>query len=218
MWFKSFLAVLVVVLLALAPAAPASRLELGTGFTGAPNLGGYPSEMHCGSGSGCHSSGGLNQQGQVEIMGLPDRYAPGATYTLTVRLSSDMTISDSSRRWGFEITAARLDTGERAGTFAAGSLVKQEDEGTFGFREYVSHSVAALKLGQTSPVSWTLDWTAPVENVGRVGVYVSALAANGDLWRYDDYAYAGADTTDFDPTPVATTTWGWIKSRRTGGH
>ncbi len=218
MRFAIILMVLGVAILALAPTVPASRLNLGTGFSGAPPIGGYPGEMNCGSGSGCHDSGGLNLNGQIEILGLPDQYAPGQTYTLTVRLTSQMTAGDTQRRWGFQITAARLDNGERAGDFDAGSQIEQEDEGTFGYREYVSHSIAGLKLGASSPVSWSLNWTAPDESVGQVGFYVSGVAANGDMWHLNDYAYAGADTTEVDPTPVEPTTWSWIKGRLLSGR
>lgn len=173
--------------------------------TGAPVLGAVPAEATC-SGTGCHLGNPQNQGGAVEVQGVPSIYVPGNTYELSVRLTSDQTAAFTDRRWGFQITAARLADGIGSGTFEVGSLQLLAG----GSRDYVTHNVPNLKTGEASPVTWTFSWTAPPGDAGPIGFYVAGVAGNGDSFASGDFVYTGAETTS-TAVPVRSATWGGLK-------
>jgi hypothetical protein len=175
--------------------------------TGAPMLGGVPAEATC-SAAGCHLGNPPETNGKLEILGVPLPYIPGSTYDLTVRLTSTATTGDPDRRWGFQLTAARLSDGLGTGVFAAPGLQILSGANS---RKYVTHNVANVKTGASSPVEWTVSWTAPSTDEGAVGFYAAGVAGNGDLFASGDYVYTAADTTS-GGVPVVPVTWGWLKS------
>lgn len=191
--------------------------------TGAPEIDALPQETTCRQ---CHflSSEFVPFQnenlpgGRVEILDLPSYYETDQTYTLRVRLDSDSTRDDPARRWGFQLTAVRKDTGEGIGTF----LVRDPDslQVIFGdglepwvSRTYVEHTNLGVHDGEAGPVEWSFQWRAPSTYVGTVLFCVAGNAADGSFDFTGDYIYTRADSLQDMPTPAKQTTWGWLKRR-----
>ena len=74
---------------------------------------GAPDERTCAT-SGCHSGSNPGIQGQVLIEGLPREIAPGETYSLVVKLITEV---GSPVRGGLQMTALDQDLNS-AGVFA----------------------------------------------------------------------------------------------------
>lgn len=131
-----------------------------TGRTGAPG------ETTC-MASGCHSGGAYT--GTVEISGIPDTIAPGATYNIT------LTQASNAIRGGFEMTC--LDNSNvKCGTFTTGSGTSI---GSGGGRQYIRQS--APKTLSNGATSWTFTWKAPASAAGNAAtLYFVSLAANGN--------------------------------------
>jgi uncharacterized protein (TIGR03437 family) len=152
--------------------------------TGAPALGLFPAELTC---QGCHSSFVLNSgPGALTISGLPATYTLGAEVTVTVTLNQT-----GSMRYGFEATMLD-DLGRRAGDLTiteADRTRLQDGTGNFVGRQYVQQITGGLAPNGTNQASWTFRWKAPATNVGRVTLYVSGNAANGNGNNAGDHIY-----------------------------
>ena len=182
---------------------PASR-------TGAPAIGGKPAEGTC---ADCHNDFAINTSGSIQLLNAPIQYQPGTTYTLTVRLTSSQTSSETGRAWGFQLTAVRASDGNGAGTFAnvtgQGTMIVPGG-GTLASRSY-GEVATSDHQGSPSPVDWQVNWTAPNPGVGQVRFFMAGVAADGAGGNNGDWVYTGLFTTD-DVTPVLPTTWGAIKA------
>lgn len=185
----------------------ANSLGAPTRVTGAPALGAVAAELTCNQ-VGCHVGNPMNSNGTLEILGVPETYTPATTYNLTVRLTSNATAGDVNRRWGFEVTAARLSDGQGTGSFIATGLRKVVG---INSREYVTHNSASLQMSAASPVEWTFSWTSPATGEGSVGFYAAGNAANGNLLNAGDFIYTAGDTAKSMFTPVEPVTWGRLK-------
>ncbi len=138
------------------------------GFTGAPG------EFDCRE---CHLPDGA-PSGSITVS-APQTYVPGQTYQITVNESNP---HPSRQRWGFQLTSLD-DTGNRAGTLAAGADGRtQVVNGSTGTppRQYVEHTLAGTSPGQAGGTSWTFNWTAPAETLGPVLMYFAGNQANND--------------------------------------
>jgi hypothetical protein len=193
---------------------PASR-------TGAPALGGIPAELRC---TMCHSDFAEDQpNGSVQILDLPEWYAPGLTYRLRVRLASTATSADAGRRWGFQLTAIQAVNGQGAGTFAVrgnqmggpGGDTLRIVSGSSGYssRRYVEHLFEGTRLGTGSPSEWSFNWTAPPAGAGTIYFYAIGNAANGSDDPSGDWIYTTADSMRDTTTAALPTSWGAIKAR-----
>jgi len=204
----------VIILAAGATLAVANSAGPALGRTGAPKLGTASSERTCND-AGCHNGHPVNDgNGTVELVGVPDRYTPGAAYPITVRLASTSTQLNGFRRWGFELTAARLSDGEGAGTFSSPTLTTViGNEFFYHLRPYATHNTSTLQIGAASPVEWTVTWNAPATDQGDVGFYVAGNAANGNGSNAGDFIYTGGDTTRSPVSPAAPATWGGLKAK-----
>ena len=182
--------------------------------TGAPLTGGVMAETDC---SSCHSSTVNVPGGSVEILDLPATYLPGQTYAVRVRLQSDATVADPDRRWGFEITAIRVNDGQGAGTFLISTPDLQikpgNAAGVFASRSYVEHTSTGTHTGETSPVTWTFQWQAPATAAGSILFCAAGNAADGTGGTGNDHIYTTVLPVPIDPTPIASTTWGRLKQR-----
>lgn len=165
-------------------------------MTGAPALGTEAAEGNCTS---CHNSFAINpdSSGTLVLQGVPSRYEPGNTYTLTIRLSH----TDASViRWGFQMTAIAMGDGTGAGEFiatdAATTMVLPAMSGT---RSYIEHGYGGTGIGQSGGNSWTFDWKAPATDVGRIGFFAASNAANADGSNQGDRIYTSS------PLPIAET-------------
>ncbi len=140
---------------------------------------------------------------RVTLDGLPERYAPGEAYSLTVRLEAP-----ALRRGGFQL-AVRYLAGRREGAQAgdvraegprAEVVAASTDSG--GTRtpvRYARHtldgSVAAdgadaAGAGDRDEITWTVTWIAPSSRGAKgpraVAVDVSANASNDDASAFGD--------------------------------
>jgi hypothetical protein len=183
-------------------------------YTGAISIGSFPRENNC---TLCHSTNPLNTPvGGIQIQGIPAAYVPGASYALTVQLSSDRTVGDVNRRWGFELTAIRADDGQGTGTFTLldADTKQVPGGGAFAGRTYVEHMLSGIRQGQSSPATWQVQWNAPNQPAPyRVYFFAAGNAANGNGSSVGDFIYTTVDSSTVDVTPTLPVTWGQVKSR-----
>jgi hypothetical protein len=195
------------------------------GFTGAPAVNGLPEEAVC---TACHLREdpktflplNLNAgDGAVRILDLPFGYNPGMTYTFRVQLESDSTVRFPDRRWGFEMTAVSLTTGDGVGTWGTPdpNLLRIRNADAFDpwpNRSYIMHREAGLQQGVAGPVEWTVQWTAPLAASGPVAFFVAGNAASGDgSPDGDDWIHTASDTMQDSTTTVRPSSWGQLKER-----
>lgn len=183
---------IVVSLVLAASTGVAARVEAASigpepGVAGVPAGKGLPAERTC---VACHASSPLNpdQQGTLALTGLPERYAPGARYHLTFTITN---ADPTRKRWGFELTPVALAT-----LVGAGDLVVTDPKttqtlfGDLGDRQYVAHALQGTAPGKTGGTSWQFDWIAPAKDVGDVGFFGAANAANLDGSKEGDLIYS----------------------------
>jgi hypothetical protein len=140
----------------------------------------------------CHADGPLNDSlGRITVAGLPERYAPGKRYRITVTLARP-----EMRRGGFQLSA-RFAGGERAGR-QAGTLRATDDRArlsdTAGV-QYAGHTAAGSALSGKDSARWVLEWTAPAKSAGAVVFHAAANAANDDDSEFGDNIYTRSVTT-----------------------
>lgn len=122
----------------------------------------------------CHFGGPDTPSGEVSLGGVPERYRPGASYTL------DVSLADTAARVGGFQLAARVAEGPQAGAqggtlCAADRRVVVATDSATGVA-YASHSAAA----PADSLRWRLTWRAPARDVGSVIFHIAANAANDD--------------------------------------
>lgn len=185
------------VAVSLALAAPASSESSGPqpGSTGVPAGAGFEAEPTCIS---CHGGFPLNSDGRdrLTLTGVPARYVPGQRYRLVLELRHP---DEERRRWGFQLTAVSSTKLTGAGSFAVTDAANtQRIAGTFGNRQYMSHSYFGTGVGDAGGQRWSFDWIAPSREVGRVAFYGVGSAADADGSKEGDRIYGPA------PKPLAT--------------
>ncbi len=191
------------IVIARSDGAPASK-------TGAPSIGGVSAEPTC---QQCHSGSSVNSGATIELINAPPYYSAGVTYTFTVRVSSSQTTGNSNRMWAFELTAVNMADGTSAGTFGnvAGQVTRIiNGTGSWSSRSYIQ-SYTGDRAGESSPVSWQVQWTAPDPGVGSVGFYAVGNAANGTGGSSGDYICTTSSVMQ-DVTAVEAATWGRVKA------
>lgn len=150
-----------------------------------------PNEANCAT-AGCHAGNELNLPGGSLMLTIPETYMPNEVYTIIVDLARA-----GQSRWGFEMTA--LDAGgAKAGTF---ELVDDANTqlSTTNDKQYVKHTTAG-----TAQAKWTVQWTAPDDDIGPVTFYAAGNAADGTFGPDKDYIY----TTSAESTPPIPTVAG----------
>lgn len=157
-------------------------------LTGGP----FPTEFDC---TECHSNTALPfgpNKGPGNVSFSVQKYTPGAKQRITV------TVNDpSARRWGFEITARPANAlGSQAGTFQNidGNAQVICDNLTAGpcptgMLQFATHTRNGTRLGQTGPISFDVDWTAPASDVGDIIFAAAGNAANGNDQPTGDNIY-----------------------------
>ena len=190
--------------------------------TGAPAIRSKAAELNC---TLCHLNFDWNNLntpgGSVEILGLPRAYAPGQTYRIHVRISTDSTKVFLDRDWGFELTAVRASDGEGCGTFVLDDPDTLQivsgasgDRSDLASRWYVQHTANGVRNGISSPVEWTFSWQAPATPQDSALFYCAGNAANGNLDSGGDFVFTAAETVlDSVTTPVRPMSWGAVKRR-----
>jgi hypothetical protein len=158
---------------------------------------GAPAELTCATG-GCHS-GEPNTGPGTFLIEAPVSYEPGQTLRITVRHINPDT---SRRRWGFQLTAL-TSANEKAGTLQSdGTLNVLNNDGPGSNRQYIQHGLESSFSGQTGGATWTFDWVAPADNVGRVTFYAAGNQANNDGTNSGDQIYTA--TANVNPPSAGT--------------
>lgn len=174
-------------------AAGALALAVGTAAAGSARVHGraYPYGAPAGSTGGfgestcqmCHVGAGLNEAGgSLSVDGVPERYTPGQTYRLIVRLRrGEMGAA------GFQLSA-RTAAGAQAGRLeAAGAEAQVQASGGV---QYAGHTEAGSAPASAGVAEWTVQWTAPAGGAGPVRIHAAANAADGDRSPIGDFVYA----------------------------
>jgi hypothetical protein len=133
----------------------------------------------------CHFEANVNSQpGQLTLVGVPPRYAPGERYTVSVMLSGP-----GMKLGGFQLATRFQDGGAQAGTLAPGpdeaERVKVE---TASKVQYAGQRQRGTGLTKADVAQWTVVWTAPSAG-GTVAFNAAANAADGDEAARGDYVY-----------------------------
>jgi hypothetical protein len=166
--------------------------------TGAPAIAGQAAESLC---IQCHNQFPANPDGDgsITIDGVPPKYEPGKTYTLTVHLAHK---DAKVLRWGFQMTAIAMSDGSGAGEFSSDGATTQVLPAAMGTRSYIEHNYGGTAIGQTGGTSWTFDWKAPAARIGRIGFFAAGNCANADGSNQGDRIYTHS------PAPIAETSAG----------
>jgi len=129
----------------------------------------------------CHADNERNDAaGALTVLGLPERYAPGARYALSVVLEHP-----ELEAGGFQL-AIRGPDGEAAGRLVAADDRTRLLEADGG--RYLQHTAEGRKTVEDGRIAWQLVWQAP--DGGRpVWLHLAANAANDDLSALGDFIY-----------------------------
>jgi hypothetical protein len=147
-----------------------------------PGFSGGFKETSC---DACHFDNDLNAKpGQLTITGVPERFAAGERYPLTITLSRP-----GMRMGGFQFTARMADGGVQAGTLAPA----EGEEKRLAIEVSNNVQYANQRQSGTAPVEpgtarWTLLWTAPA-TPGPIEFHAAANAADNDESARGDYVY-----------------------------
>jgi hypothetical protein len=144
----------------------------------------------------CHFDDPINDKGGVfTLAGVPDRYEPGKSYPITVRLGRK-----EIARGGFELST-RIAEGPSAG-HQAGRLEATDNRvnladstrADVGAVQYARHNRAGSDVGKTDTLEWVVKWTAPASAAGAVIFHAAGNAANDDNSPLGDYIYTTTAT------------------------
>lgn len=170
-------------LAAVVTAAGTGRVHGRTYPVGAPpgHTGGF-GEPTC---QACHFGAELNEPGgSLEIAGLPERYTPGETYRLIVRLRRA-----EMRAAGFQLSA-RTASGAQAGALAATDGTAAVQLHAPSGVQYAGHTERGSRPAAPGAAEWIVCWTAPATPAGPVTFSAAANAGDGDTSPLGDYVYA----------------------------
>lgn len=135
----------------------------------------------------CHFDKPINDPaGSLQLLGLPSRYDPGRTYTITVGVRHPQL-----RRAGFQLSA-RFAKGDSAGRPAGllepldqRTVVIAAGEPAVLFVQHTGPGSLALKPGS---LLWSFAWRAPSRQRDVV-FHLTANAANDDASELGDHVY-----------------------------
>lgn len=151
-----------------------------------------PREDNCTS---CHTSFQLNSgAGKISISALPANYLPNQQIPITVTVSQTEAVI-----FGFQLTAIDAQ-GKKVGFFTIPAQFATQLQTKNGIvdgnqREYIEHTTDGVIPTQFGTKSWTFQWTAPAERVGKTNFYAAGNAANSDGSTVGDYIYTTAAAT-----------------------
>jgi len=129
----------------------------------------------------CHDSNGLNTGRGGFSINIPSSYEKGKIIDVFVTFENS-----STGLHGFEITAMDA-TNTKVGTFTSTDDTTQTES-------YQNQYAAHTTIG-TAESSWTIQWSAPSENVsGPITFYAAGNEANGDGTSKGDYIYTSKAT------------------------
>lgn len=125
--------------------------------------------------------------GQLTLAGVPERFAAGQQYPLTITLTRPgMAIG------GFQLTARIEDGGAQAGTIELppGEKERLAVQAQSNI-QYVNQRHKGTAPSEPGTVQWTVLWTAP-QTAAPVVFHVAANAADNDESVRGDYIYTAA--------------------------
>ena len=189
------------ILLVLTPAVVlAESVTPSIGYTGAPA---DHKGQNC---SVCHSSfGAANSDTRGSVTVSITDYNPGVQQMIHVTVSHP-----TATRWGFQMTIREVsDETTEAGTFSTSAgvpfTVVCDDGSHFGSappcngnngRQFAEHDNAP-STAEGAGFEWLVPWTPPETEVGRLHIYVAAVAADGDGTAQGDRVYTFEGTLPF---------------------
>jgi hypothetical protein len=147
-----------------------------------PGFSGGFTEQSC---DACHFHAAPNSgPGRLAIEGVPDRFAAGEPYRLSILLTHP-----GMKLAGFQLTARFKDDGSQAGTLAKDSPSDRAIgiEAQSGI-QYAGQRRESAAVVMPEGSLWTVIWTAPSE-ARTIVFHVAANAANGDERTDGDYVY-----------------------------
>ncbi|MEX2302493.1 MAG: choice-of-anchor V domain-containing protein [Bryobacterales bacterium] len=185
-------------LIALGPLMPRAAIGGQEGLPVAHT--GFNGEPTC-SEAGCHRN---TLGGEASVFVEVGPYVPGAEAQPVI-----VTIDDpAATRWGFQLAARRADNlSLPAGTFEAinnFTRVRCADGEAppcdAAEMQYATHTSS----GTASGPRYTLNWTAPAEDVGDVVFTVAALGADGDMGTNGDRVASATAASLYAPSNTPT--------------
>ena len=175
-------------------------------FSSGPTAGnaGVPGESDCRS---CHGS--TAGAGSVKVT-----FPKGLTYTPGQSQHLIVTIADPvQKRWGFQLTTRKAaDPLAQAGTYVPGpdgytQLACAYENQLFTASaalcishvtqyplQYITHTQPGSRNGTPGSITFEFDWNPPATNIGNIGVWIAANAANGDGTPGGDHIYLASYT------------------------
>lgn len=150
-----------------------------------------PTENNC---TVCHTGDVNSGPGSVTLTGLPANYQPNQVIPLTV------TVSDPNATiYGFQMVAINRN-GQNAGTitFPAANpqpLRIRSGDVNGNIREYVEHTSFGVTPTVSGQKSWTFNWTAPPQRIGKLSFYAAGNGANSDGSSGGDSIYTTSKAT-----------------------
>jgi len=126
----------------------------------------------------CHTGNPLNAPGgSLRIVGLPERYSPGARYAVTVMLNREGLYIG-----GFQL-ASRTRDGDPAGSW------RVQDDRAKAAGAWVQHTLRGSRAQMDGENRWQVEWTAPNPAAGEIVFNAAANASNDDVSALGDFIY-----------------------------
>jgi uncharacterized protein (TIGR03437 family) len=181
-------------LLALTPAVLLGESATPSlGYTGAPT---DHSGQNC---TACHNTAPVNSDPLGSLTVTVEDYKPGIQQTIRILMQHPQ-----KTRFGFQMTIREeSNQTQSAGTFTSASSFVQvacDDGSQFGSappcttaRQFAEHKNAPTGSG-TMSFEFDVLWMPPSQEVGRVDVYVAAVAGDGDQTAAGDSVYTVVKT------------------------
>lgn len=178
--------------------------------TGAhPGSSGAPGEPTCAK-SGCHADAKVSSGEGVNTLTMKNAhgsevqsYAPGESYTMTVRIVDNNTLS-LNPKFGFQIVALDEDensVGEFILTDAQRTQIQRATVNK-GQRFYVSHRIDGIQPVAPYTGEWSFTWAAPSNYSGPVTFYYCTNSANNDNTNKNDAIFTSSVVVHSSTTDV----------------
>ena len=160
----------------------------------------------------CHS-GADKRPADFTVEGLPQKYEPGKTYKITIKITKGPQCNPTVACGGFAVKVS------------AGQLIVTDQQDTFIANIPEGKILTHTKEGSKKR-EWSFEWKAP-STPQPVTFEISVIAANGDGSNIGDaFAHktitiqpatgvAGGGTTTTGPKPIVTTTTKVVESTTT---
>lgn len=127
----------------------------------------------------CHGGSATNQSGWISSNIPASGYTPGQTYQISLTA-----VHSGAPRFGFELTSENSNA-QKVGTFV---ITEPSRTRLVNQNRSVTHTFAGTSAsGGTT--TWTVNWTAPLTNIGQVRFFAAVNAANGNGGTSGDVIY-----------------------------